>query len=264
MTSKSPQFGKLAAFAVGLSVFLAAITMPVAAGSDATSVGNNEVGNVGGLAIGVQQGAGNVAITVTNSNNGSLTPNASVDVNTDNMYTGEGSYSTDSNGQLILPGPEHTVNATITAEKGNLSASKVVTLHASNGTDIQKVPRGIRIASFVHSLQDGAFPGPMGQIIAVLMTNFWELPSERGQGPSASNGPDDSSNPGPPEHAKGKEINPGGSNSSRDANPGNSGNEHDQGSDNASNNDRPGKSNENRGNSGNKENSNGNGKAKGH
>ena len=264
MTSRSPQFGKLAAFAVGLSVFLAAITMPVAAESGATSVGNNEAGNVGGLAIGVQQGAGNVAITVTNSNNGSLTSNASVDVDTDNTYSGEGSYSTDSNGQLILPGPEHTVNATITAEKGNLSGSKVVTLHASNGTGSEKVPRGIRIASLVHSLQEGAFPGPMGQIVAGLKANFWELPSERGQGPSASNGPDDSSNPGPPEHAKGKENNSGGSDSSQAATPGNSGNNHDEESDNASDNDRPGKSNENRGNSGNKKNSNGNGKAKGH
>lgn len=254
-SNKSP-FGKLAAFAVVMSMFLAAITMPVAAADGSTSAGNNDAGNVG-LAIGVQQGAGNVAVTVTYADNGTLTSNASIEVTSDNDYVGDGSHMSDSNGQLILPGPSETVNATITAEKGSLSRTKEVTLRASNGSGPAHVPRGIRVASLAHSLQDGVFPGRMGQLVAGLMTSFWDFPSSNGHGPSTAENPGQSSSHSPPGHAKGQGNKPNGSDNGPPENPGRADNDDE-------NDEEPGKSdNGHRGNSGNNGNPGGNGKAKG-
>lgn len=78
-----------------------------------------------------QQDSGEVLVTVTHNN--STVENATVNVTVDDdnaTYAGTGEHETDENGTVELPAPNETVDVTITATSGNLTAETQATLAA--------------------------------------------------------------------------------------------------------------------------------------
>lgn len=222
MTSTDHSIVKLFALTAAVGLVVSALA-PAAMGVAAASTGNNQLDGAGNeeLSIGVQQGAGNVTVSV--SHNGSAVDNASVMVDADGQYDGSGSHVTDSEGILSLPVPNQTVNVTITAEKDGLTGSTNATLRAHEGQGAPFVPMGQRVAAFVHGLEQSDGIVAIGPFVADYVHSLAPPDEPAGiqhtgpptwldsvkqnggppgfvgqQGPSAAN-----EDGGPPEHAGG-------------------------------------------------------------
>lgn len=179
-------------FAVAAAMLLAMTALAPAAVGAAQTNGNDTVGNAG-LSIGVSQGADRVTVSVSNATTGESVENASVDIDSNNSYNVSG--LTDEDGIAVFDAPNETVNATITAEKDNMSATKTVTLRASEGQGPSFTPFGQKIAAYVHGLTAGT--GPIGPVLADFITDRAGPPDHAGP-PEHANA---SENAGPPDHA---------------------------------------------------------------
>jgi hypothetical protein len=148
-----------------------------------------------GLATAEETGAGNLAVSVTQADDGSATvtvtanesgvADASVVVEAQNVsYEGEGSnYTTDENGTVGLPAPEENVTIDVTATVDNRSASTTATLRAVNESDEENETFGQRVSSRVHIIKgDLADGGRLGPSLAawVVSNNPGNAPDHAG------------------------------------------------------------------------------------
>lgn len=121
-----------------------------------------------GLAIGVQQGAGRVTISVTDAENASPVPDANVTVSSADDYNGTGEDTTGDDGTVSIPGPDgnRSVTVTITARADGKTGETTVTLHGNDGKGPAETPFGMSISAFVHSLKGLGVDGPLGQVVS--------------------------------------------------------------------------------------------------
>lgn len=172
------------------------------AGNDA--VGNDAVGNDAQLSIGVQDGAGQVTVSVTED--GTPAENATLAVDASDWDVND--TTTDEDGIATFDKPTTDVTATFEATTANASATKTVDISGSNGTGPDFTPQGQIISSTVQSLQDTPLGEPLGQILSAL--ELMGPPDHAGAdgdigGPTDDAGPQDHAGPdgdaGPPDHA---------------------------------------------------------------
>jgi hypothetical protein len=131
----------------------------------------------GDLAVDVTQNDDGSA-TVTVTDNGSAAANATVGVeasDSNDTYAGEGTYEAGENGTVSLPAPGNgSVNVTVTATLDNDSATTTTTLEAAteNETDEETEAGafGMRVQSFVQELLDGGVESGIGQEVSAFVT----------------------------------------------------------------------------------------------
>lgn len=208
----APPSMRLAALAVTMSIVF---TVLAPAGVGVAAAGNTQSTGAGNqsLGVGVQQGAGGVTVSV--SQNGSASENATVRVAAKTTYAGTGEYLTDAAGTVSLPVPNETVRVSISAEVGEQTGSTNATLHANAGQGPSFVPMGQRIAAFVHGLQQSGGVVKIGPAMADYVTALapaggppttgpppWVGDVADRAGPPAQAGSDArSGDRGPPDHA---------------------------------------------------------------
>lgn len=158
------------------------------------------------LSLGVQQGAGQVTVTVTEA--GDVVENATVSVDSANWTVND--TTTDENGVATFDRPTETVNATITAETADATGSTNVTIEGAEGEGPDFTPHGQMVSSLVHSLlNDNSTEDPLGLLLQSI--GFVGGPPDHagppddGDSDNETAGPPDDAGPdgdrGPPDHA---------------------------------------------------------------
>lgn len=175
----------------------------------------------GDFAVAANQPAAGDETTVTVTHNGTAAENATVDVAaTDGDYSGEGNYSTDENGTVILPPPEENVTVEIAAEyeehNGSITAELLVV--GENDTAANE-SFGQQVSAFVHSLLNGT---DEQRRIGLLIAN-WVVENNPGNAPEHAGPPEDAGPPSfaGPDAADGNETDGNATASGPPENPGN-------------------------------------------
>lgn len=175
------------------------VTVTASTSADAVSVSvtlepADEDDAVEKLSIDVTQG-GDATVAVTDGDDDPV-ENATVNVTTADenaSYVGTGEYATDENGTVPLEAPTESVNVTITASVGGVSAETTVTLEpADDEGDRTPTNFGSLVSAFVQSLDSD---GPPGRSVAQFV-----LANNPGNPPDHAGPPDDDER-GPPDHA---------------------------------------------------------------
>jgi hypothetical protein len=169
-----------------------------------------------GFAVSAEETDDGAVVTVID--NESAVENATVEVESEDDYAGNGSYETDANGTVELPAHEgnESVTLEITASAGNDTASTTLTLGEEDEENASQ-PFGQRVSEFVHDLLgDENRTGGIGQEVSEWV---------RENNPGKAKGPGD--NPGngggPPAHAGGNETADGNETKAGNGNNGNGG-----------------------------------------
>lgn len=155
------------------------------------------------LAIGVQQGAG--AVTVSVSSAGEPVRNATVSVDAAGLNVSD--QETDEAGSTSFDRPNETVNATITATTAGASASTTETIQGSAGNGPDHTPPGQMVSSYVQTLQDADLEGPLGSLVSAFSITANTGPPAHVTDNATTGPPDHAGNEseGPPEHANGEQ-----------------------------------------------------------
>jgi hypothetical protein len=153
-----------------------------------------ELAGPAGFAVSAEETDDGAVVTVTD--NESAVENATVEVESEDDYAGNGSYETDADGTVNLPGYEgnESVTLDITATYDNETATTTLTLGEEDEANASQ-PFGQRVSEFVHDLLgDENRTGGIGQEVSKWV---------REHNPGKAKGPGD--NPGngggPPAHA---------------------------------------------------------------
>ena len=139
--------------------------------------------------IGVQQGAGQVTVAITEDGTG--VKNATVTVAADGNWSETGSSEPDENGFVVLEAPTETMNATLSATVNGTTVEETTTIRGYDGTGPASTPFGQFVAALVGSVQNTSFDQSLGPVVAEFVT--------ANAGPPEDVGPD--GEPGPPEGA---------------------------------------------------------------
>lgn len=204
--------GRTRVFALFAAMLMVgAVVAPFAVfADDHGSGGSGNIGaTAGNLAIGVQQGAQHVTVSVTH--NGTGVENASLNVSANESWNETGEYDTDEDGFVTLTRPNQTVTATFNATKDNRSGSTTETIQGSAGEGPDSVPFGQFVSAFVQSLHEATAPDkPLGQLISSMVRDNNPAAnggaggaSSQGTGPPDERGPpsDGDDDRGPPSDA---------------------------------------------------------------
>jgi hypothetical protein len=146
-----------------------------------------------GLEVAAEETDDGAVVTVTD--NESAVENATVEVESEGNYSGDGSYETDANGTVDLPGYEgnESVTLDITATYDNETVTTTLTLGEEDEENVSQ-PFGQRVSEFVHDLLgDENRTGGIGQEVSKWV---------REHNPGKAKGPGENpGNGGPPAHA---------------------------------------------------------------
>jgi hypothetical protein len=153
-----------------------------------------ELAGPAGLEVSAEETDDGVVVTVTD--NESAVENATVEVESEGNYSGDGSYETDQNGTVDLPGYEgnESVTLDITATHDDETATTTLTLGEEDEEQAAQ-PFGQRVSEFVHSLLgDENRTGGIGQEVSKWVREH-NPGKAKGPGENPGNGG------GPPAHA---------------------------------------------------------------
>jgi hypothetical protein len=209
----------------------ATVNVTAAAGDDVATETEALDGVEPELGVSVEQEDAGVEVVVERGD--AAVENASVTVESDGDYAGEGSYQTDADGSVDLPGPETNVSVRVTAVQDDDEASVEVKLTTEFVEEEKNF--GQAVEAFVDALRSAGFNGPPGKIVSDFVTtnnpgNAADAPGQEkdeqtgpqtADGESAETEDDDlpgldekddagEGERGPPEHAKnGKNVEKG-------------------------------------------------------
>jgi hypothetical protein len=153
-----------------------------------------ELAGPAGLEVSAEETDDGAVVTVTD--NESAVENATVEVASEGNYSGDGTYETDANGTVDLPGYEgnESVTLDITATYDNETATTTLTLGEEDEENASQ-PFGQRVSEFVHGLLgDENRTGGIGQEVSKWVREH-NPGKAKGPGENPGNGG------GPPEHA---------------------------------------------------------------
>ena len=144
------------------------------------------------LAIGVQQGAGDVTVAITE--NGAGVANATVTVTPEGNWSETGTYETDEDGYVVLEAPAETVNATLSATANGTTVERTTTVRGNDGAGPANTPFGQFVAALIGSVQNAALDQPLGPVVAEFVTENAGPPEDIG--PDGESGAPEDVGPG--------------------------------------------------------------------
>ncbi len=156
------------------------------------------------LAVGVQQGAGDVTVAVTEG--GAGVANATVTVTAEGNWSETSIYGTDEDGYVVLEAPAETVNATLSATTNGTTVERTATVRGNDGAGPADTPFGQFVAALIGSVQNAGLDQPLGPVVAEFVTATAGAPEDTGpngeSGPPEGAGADGDDDRGPPEDAR--------------------------------------------------------------